>query len=66
MLRSVRPDCKTSMEQVKYSTSGGGGSGADLQVDDPRESGVFGIGGTTDLGAYFCEECGLVRLYPSG
>ena len=64
MLRSVRPDCKTSMEQVKYSTADGGG--VYLQVDDPRESGVFGIGGTTDLGAYFCEECGLVRLCPSG
>ena len=36
MLRSVRPDCKTSMEQAKYSTADGGGAG--LQIGDPRES----------------------------
>lgn len=60
MPRSVRSDCKMSMKQVKYSTADGGG--ADLQIDDPRESGAFGIDGMTGLEAYFCEECGLVRL----
>ena len=47
-------------EAVKYSTADGGG--ADLQIDDPRESGAFGIDGMTGLEAYFCEECGLVQL----
>ena len=36
MLRSVCPDCKTPIEQVKHSTTDGGGAG--LQIGDPRES----------------------------
>ena len=61
MLRSVGPDCQMSIEQVKCSTADGGG--ADPQSGDPRESGVFGIGGTADLKAYFCGKCGPVRTY---
>ena len=39
MLRSVGPDRKTSMEQVKHSMADGGG--ADPQSGDPRESGAL-------------------------